>query len=195
VGRDHADLGGWLAVAVVGIVLLAEAVVIATKQPAGGFAGGPARLSLLLLALVGSLVALAALWRVRRPVYRGSFALLCWAGTIGLGLQPEVYRLSDNPFDPAFWTSHFWGGIALVGLMLFSVAGRPEILRDLRWRRLHLSANILAALIFLAQGISGPRDLLGIPLSWQKPAIQACDFGARSCPQVDPDRVPAAEAP
>jgi hypothetical protein len=195
VGRDHADLGQWLAVAVVAIVLLAEAVVIATKQPPGGFGGGPARLGLLLLALIGSLVALAALRRVRRPVYRGSFALLCWAGTIGLGLQPEVYRLSDNPLDPAFWTSHFWGGIALVGLMLFSVAGRPEILRDLRWRRLHLGANTLAALIFLAQGISGPRDLLGIPLSWQKPAIEACDFAARRCPQAAPASVPSAEAP
>lgn len=191
VGRDHADLGKGLAGSVVAIVLIAEAVVIGTKQPLASFEGGPERLSLLLLVLTGSAVALVALWRVKRAVYRASFALLCWAGVIGLGLQPEVFRLSDNPLDPAFWQSHFWGGIGLVGLMLLSVAARPEILRDRRWRRLHLSANLLAALMFLAQGISGPRDLLEIPLSWQKPTIYGCDFQARTCPPP----APAAPAP
>jgi hypothetical protein len=186
VGRDHADLGKWLAGSVVAIVLLAEAVVIATKQSLSNFEGGLGRLALLLLVQVGSGVALAALWRVRRPVYRASFGLLCWAGVIGLGLQPEVFRLSDNPLDPAFWQSHFWGGIGLSGLMLFSVASRPEIHQHLRWRRLHLSANALAALIFLAQGISGPRDLLEIPLSWQKPTLYGCNFEAKTCPAPSP---------
>ena len=96
------------------------------------------------------------------------------------------YSLANNVV-PAVVLFSILFGIALMGLMLFSVAGRPEILRDLRWRRLHLGANALAALIFLAQGISGPRDLLGIPLSWQKPAIQACDFQARSCPPAVPE--------
>jgi hypothetical protein len=183
VGRDHADLGQWLAAAVVAIVLVAEAVVIATSKALAGFEGGPGRLGLLLLVLIGSGVALAALWRVRRPLYRASFALLCWAGVIGLGLQPEVFRRSDNPLDPVFWQSHFWGGIGLSGLMLLSMAGRPEIQRNLRWRRLHLSLNTLAALIFVAQGISGPRDLLEIPLSWQKPTVFSCDFERLTCPQ------------
>ncbi|MEB3322189.1 MAG: DUF4079 domain-containing protein [Synechococcaceae cyanobacterium] len=186
VGRDHADLGRWLAGAVVAIVLIAEAVAIATKRPLGVFEGGPARLAVLLLVLIGSAVALATLWRVRGPLYRASFALLCWAGMVGLGLQPEVFRRSDNPLDPAFWQSHFWGGIGLAGLMLFSIASRPEIHRDLHWRRLHLSANLLALLIFLAQGISGPRDLLEIPLSWQKPLLSRCDFDQRVCPQPQP---------
>jgi hypothetical protein len=30
--------------------------------------------------------------------------------------------------------------------------------------------------------ITGSRDLLEIPLSWQKPAIYACDFNAQRCP-------------
>jgi hypothetical protein len=191
VGRDHADLGKWLAGSVVAIVLVALAVVIATKHPLSAFEGGAARLGVLVLVLLGSVVALVTLWRVKRPMYRASFALLCWAGVIGLGLQSEVFRLSDNPFEPAFWQSHFWGGIGLTGLMLFSVACRPEIHRHLRWRRLHVSANALAALIFLAQGISGPRDLLEIPLSWQKPAVYACDFQAQTCPAGGP----AAPAP
>lgn len=136
--------------------------------------------------LVGSGVALAALWRVKQPIDRASFSLICWAGTITLGLQTEVFRLSDNPFDPAFWQSHVWGGIGLTGLMLVSVACRPEIHKHLRWRSPHISANALAALIFLAQGISGPRDLLEIPLSWQKPTIYACDYQARTCPAPVP---------
>lgn len=60
--------------------------------------------------------------------------------------------------------------------MLLSLAVRPEIHRDLRWRRLHLSLNVLATFIFLAQGLSGPRDLLEIPLSWQKATIYSCDW-------------------
>lgn len=190
VGRDHADLGQWLATAVVAIVLIAEAVVIATKHPLGAFEGGLPRLAVLVLVVVGSVVALALLWRVKQPSYRASFALLCWAGTIGLGLQPEVFRRSDNPLDPLFWQSHFWGGIGLVGLMLFSVACRPEIHRHLRWRRLHISANALAALLFLAQGLSGLRDLLEIPLSWQKATVYACDVQAMRCPTPAP-AVPA----
>jgi hypothetical protein len=190
VGRDHADLGKWLAGSVVAIVLLAEAVVIATKHALPSFEGGSSRLALMGMVLIGSGVALAALWRVKQPPYRASFALLCWAGVIGLGLQPELFRLSDNPLDPAFWQSHFWGGVGLTGLMLFSVACRPEIHKHLRWRRLHVSANALAAVIFLAQGISGPRDLLEIPLSWQKPAVDACDFQAQRCPTPAPSAAP-----
>ena len=70
--------------------------------------------------------------------------------------------------------------------MLLSLAVRPEIHRDLRWRRLHLSLNVLATVIFLAQGLSGPRDLLEIPLSWQKPTIYSCDFQQRTCPPPAP---------
>ena len=72
----------------------------------------------------------------------------------------------------------------MTGLMLASLAARQEILRDLRFRRLHISASVLAALLFLAQAISGSRDLLEIPLSWQKPAVYSCDFAARACPSV-----------
>ncbi|QEY31209.1 DUF4079 domain-containing protein [Synechococcus sp. RSCCF101] len=188
VGREHTDLGHWLAAGVVAIILIALAVVIATKQADAGYAAGAAHLSLLLLVWLGTATALVALWRARRPLYRASFALLCWLGLIGLGLQPEVWRLSDNPLDPAFWQSHFWGGTGLAGLMLFSIASRPEIVRQLTWRRLHIAANSLAALIFLAQGISGARDLLEIPLSWQAGLLGACNWAERTCP--DPASVP-----
>ncbi|MEB3264514.1 MAG: DUF4079 family protein [Synechococcus sp.] len=185
-GRDHADLGRWLAAAVLGIELIALVVVIGTKVFSPGATPDPLRLALLLLVLAGTVAAFLLLWRAKAAPFRASFALLCWAGLIGLGLQPEVWRVSDNPLEGAFWQSHFWGGIGLTGLLLFAVAARPEILRSLRWRRLHLTASALAALALLAQGISGPRDLLEIPLSWQKPAIEACDFARQVCPAVQP---------
>ncbi len=187
-GRDHADLGRWLTAALLASVLVALMVVITTKAPLAAFPGGMTRLALLSLVSLGTVGAFLSLWQVGRPVYRASFALLCWLGLIGLGLQPEVWRISDNPLEPTFWQSHFWGGIGLCGLMLFSMAAKPETQRSLRWRRLHLSANALAALVFLAQGISGPRDLLEIPLHWQKPAIQACDYSAQRCPTTSPEQ-------
>ena len=63
-----------------------------------------------------------------------------------------------------------------------ALAALPEILRDLRLRRLHVMASVLAAVLFLMQGATGTRDLLEIPLSWQKPAVYGCDFVLRSCP-------------
>lgn len=182
VGRDHSDLGRWLSAAVVVLVLIALTVVIATKAPLAAFAGGASRAIQLLLVLIGTLVSLVALWFAKAPGLRLVFALITWAGVLGLGAQPEVWRLSDNPLDGAFWQSHYWAGVGVTGLMLFSLGARPEILRDIRLRRLHVSASVLAALLFVLQGLTGTRDLLEIPLSWQKPAVYACDFEARTCP-------------
>lgn len=190
-GAEHTDLGRALGVVVVVIVLLALVVSLTTKVPLAQFAGGSVRLAGLALVALGTLAALGALLRVRRPAPRAAFALLTWVGLLGLGAQPEVWRVSDDPFTSAFWQSHYWGGAGLTGLLLFAVAAQPEILRSLRWRRLHIGANLLAALLFLAQAISGTRDLLEIPLSWQKPAIQACDFARQVCPSP----LPAAPSP
>ena len=187
VGRDHSDLGRWLAAAVVVVVLIALSVVIGTKAPLVQFEGGLARAIQLLLVLFGTIVSLLALWRCTRPGLRLAFSLITWAGVLGLGAQPEVWRLSDNPFTPAFWQSHYWAGVGVTGLMLFSLGARAEILRDIRIRRLHVTANVLAALLFLTQGLTGTRDLLEIPLSWQKSTIYRCDFNAKSCPSLDPN--------
>ena len=187
VGRDHSDLGRWLAAAVVLLVLVALSVVIGTKAPLVQFEGGLARAIQLLLVLFGTIVSLLALWRCTRPGLRLAFSLITWAGVLGLGAQPEVWRLSDNPFTPAFWQSHYWAGVGVTGLMLFSLGARAEILRDIRIRRLHVTANVLAALLFLTQGLTGTRDLLEIPLSWQKSTIYRCDFNAKTCSSLDPN--------
>jgi len=189
VPAEHSDHGRWLTSGVVVASWVALLFSFGSQYSAdpAAFAGGSGRLALLLLAAAGTLVSLLALWRVRRPLWRGSFALLCWAGLLGLGSQPEIWRLSDNPFSGSFWASHYWAGMLLSGLMLWTTAARPEIQRSLRLRRLHVSAAVLISLLLAVQAITGSRDLLEIPLSWQKPAIDSCDFNARQCP------VPAAQ--
>ena len=172
----------WLAVGVVLLVLIALTVVIATKAPPADFSGGAGRAIQLSIVLLGTGGSLVALWRSKAAALRLSFSLITWVGVLTLGAQPEVWRLSDDPLSPAFWQSHYWAGVAVTGLMLFSLAARPEILRDLRLRRLHVTASVLAALLFVMQGITGTRDLLEIPLSWQKPAVYACDFDLQRCP-------------
>jgi len=180
-GRDHTALGRWLAAGVVAASLLALVVVIFSHQPLAELAGGGPRAGLLLLVLLGTLAALLALWRVQTPALRLGFSLLTWLGILSLGSQPEVFRLSDNPLSAEFWQSHYWAGMAVVGLMLFSLGAQREILSQRRWRRLHVSASVLAAVLFVGLGISGSRDLLQLPLHWQRQALQACDWARHSC--------------
>lgn len=191
VPREHADHGRWLTAGVVVAVLIALVYSFISKaiEPAAAFPGGTLRLALLLLVAAGTLVALVALLTVKHPALRASFTVLTWAGLLGLGSQPEIWRLSDNPFSGAFWSSHYWSGVLLTGLLLFNLAARPEITRQVRWRRLHIASNLLILVLLAVQAITGSRDLLEIPLSWQKPAIVRCDFQNRTCPE------PAAVAP
>ncbi|MEB3307635.1 MAG: DUF4079 domain-containing protein [Cyanobacteriota bacterium] len=184
VPQEHRDHGAWITGGVVIAVLIALVYSFVSKaiEPAGSFTGGALRLALLLLVALGTSVALLALVRVRRRVLRVSFTLVCWAGLLGLGSQPEVWRLSDNPLSAAFWSSHYWSGVLLCGLLLFNLAARAEITRLPAWRRLHVTSNILVLVLLAVQATTGSRDLLEIPLSWQKPAIYRCDFQNRVCP-------------
>ena len=178
VGADHSGLGRWLSAAVVVLVLLALAVVIGSQAAVG--IGGVRSLQLV-LAFSGTAVSLMALLRSKAAAARLTFSLMTWLGVLGLGAQPEVWRVSDNPLQGAFWQSHYWGGVALTGLMLFALGAQREIQRDLRLRRLHVTASVLVAVLFVLQGITGTRDLLEIPLSWQKPAMARCDFVLQRC--------------
>jgi hypothetical protein len=196
VGVEHADHGRWLTGGVVLAVLIALTYSFISKfiVPEPPFAGGLPRLALLLLVSAGTFLSLVGLWRVKGPALRASFALLTWAGLLGLGSQAEIWRLSDNPLTGAFWSSHYWSGVLLTGLLLFSMAARPEILRSLRMRRLHVSANVLVAVLLAVQAITGSRDLLEIPLSWQRPAIYSCNFETRTCPQAQSASAAASSA-
>jgi hypothetical protein len=155
VGTEHWEHGRGLTGAVVLAVLIAFAFSFLREgvEPAS-------RGWLLALAWVGSLAALASLWVVKTKLLRASFALLTWAGLLGLGSQPQIYRLSDQPFSPAFWGSHYWAGVLVTGLLLFNLAVRPEIQKSAQILRLHVTANILVLLLLAVLGITGTRDLL-----------------------------------
>ena len=171
VGHDHSQLGRWLAASVQILVLIALTVAIATQAPLAEFVGGINRAGLLLLVLIGSVASLLALWFTQALSLRLVFALISWSGVLGLGAQPEVWK-----------QDHYWSGVVVTGLMLLSLAIRPEILRDIRVRRLHISLSVLAAALFVVQGITGSRDLLEIPLSWQQPFLQQCNWTEQVCP-------------
>jgi hypothetical protein len=180
-GRDHSDLGRWLALGVVAIVLVALTVVIATAAPPAEFRGGAGRAVQLLLVLAGTTASLGALWWASAKGSRLAFAVITWLGVLTLGAQPEVFRRGDQPLSAEFWSSHYWSGVAVVGLMLFSLGAKAEILREPRWRRVHVGASVLAGVLFVGLAISGARDLLELPLHWQKPALAACDWTAKVC--------------
>lgn len=167
VRTEHWEHGRWLTSAVVVAVLIALGYTFIAKGVASASQG-----LMLGLAWLGSLVALLALWRVRHPALRAGFALLTWAGLLALGSQPQVWRLGDNPLQPAFWSSHYWAGVLLTGLLLYNLAARPETQRSPQMRRLHLVVNLLVAVLFAVQGITGCRDLLEIPPKAAAAAVQ-----------------------
>ena len=177
VGPEHLDHGRWLTTAMVLAVLLALGWSFlhggvqgtgarGTGAQGAGFPGTgpgsdwPQRPLALALGAAAALASCLALWRVKRPLLRACFAITCWLALLGLGLQQEVSRWSDNPLDWNFWRSHFWGGWLLCGLLLFAMAAAPEISSRPLLRRLHLAANVLVALLMAVQAITGCRDLL-----------------------------------
>ena len=164
VPKEHADHGAWATAGVVvaALIALVYSFIHKAVEPGAAFLGGSARLGLLMLVAAGTLVALLALLKVKQPGLRASFSLLIWAGLLGLGSQPEIWRLSDNPFSGAFWGSHYWSGVLLTGLFLFNLAARPEITKQLSWRRLHVASNLLIMVLLAVQAITGCRDLLQI---------------------------------
>ena len=94
VPREHADHGRWLTAGVVVAVLIAlvYSFLSAASEPGASFSGGAPRLGLLLTVAAGTLVALLALLRVKRPGLRASFTLLTLAGLLGLATVGQSVR-------------------------------------------------------------------------------------------------------
>jgi hypothetical protein len=189
---EHAAHGAWVTAGVVVAVLIA---LLSSLLAHGWASGGVPRLLALGLVIGGTLAALLALLRVRRAALRAACALLCWAGLLGLGSQPEIGRLSDNPFSAGFWSSHYWSGVLLSGLLLFTTAARPEIIRLPRLRRLHLTLNLLVMVLLAVQAITGTRDLVQMPLIPKTPLPQRCDPPASGCMQTPRSAMPAPGKP
>jgi len=162
VGREHVQIGRWLAGSVVGITLIALAYSIVFKSFIKGklWQENNSLALLIILMFVATIASLILLFRARPKLWRGVFATLTGMGLVILGAQEGVWRLSKE-----WYWSHYYYGIVVSLLMIFSVAILDDIYKDRtnRLRNLHIILNCLALLLFIGQGLTGARDLLEIP--------------------------------
>ena len=189
VGREHVQIGRWLTGGVVGVTLVALAYSVTwgfngflDQQEQGNL--DSFQVIFVALMFVATIASLILLYRAKTKLWRGVFATLSGMGLVILGSQDGVYRLTNE-----WYWSHYYLGIAVSLLMIFSLAIVEDIYKDRanRWRYVHIILNCLALLLFIGQGLTGARDLLEIPLSWQKPAVYKCNFEQRKCQATNLD--------
>jgi len=183
-GPEHLRLGRWLTGAVVGVALLGLAHPIFKNILVNRvWQDSPFKVAWIVLMFAATIAALVCLYRASQRLWRGIFATLAGMGLVILGAQDGIFRRTNE-----WYISHYYFGITAALLMIFSLAIVPEIYRDRanRWRRVHVALNCFALLLFVGQGITGTRDLLEIPLSWQEPHIYQCDFENQTCPSPTP---------
>lgn len=179
VGSEHNRIGKWLAGAIVGLALLGLAHPIfkniLTKQL---WNNQPFQVLFILLLFAATIASLVFLYQAKQRLWRGIFATLTGTGLVVLGCQEGVFRRTNE-----WYASHYYIGITAAMLMIFSLAIVQDIYQDKshRWRLIHAVLNSIAVLLFVGQGITGTRDLLEIPLSWQEPYIYQCDFNHKTC--------------
>jgi hypothetical protein len=146
---EHAQHGAWVTGGVLVAVLIGLSHSLWTTHPLGLLLTGSAVLFSFKRLLSSRIVWQRLLW-----------AAASASGLLLLGLDPAVERFSDVPWNPLFWQSHFWMGLLLTGLLLSSTALQPLIGHSVHARRLHISSNLLVALLLAMQAISGTRNLL-----------------------------------
>ena len=164
-GLEHQQLGRWLANAVVVLAAIGLA-----HDPVKDIVANhlwskqPFQVIFFILLFPATIASLVLLTKAQQPVWRGIFATLTGMGLVVLGCQPAVFRRTDE-----WYVSHYYIGLAAAMLMIFSLAILPDIYKDRsnRWRIAHAVLNSVALLLFVGQGLTGVRDLLETPLSWQ----------------------------
>ncbi|MEO8891567.1 MAG: DUF4079 domain-containing protein [Coleofasciculaceae cyanobacterium] len=185
VGREHVSLGRWLTGAVVGITLIAlfYSITFESIIEKELWSKNPSQVLFITLMFAATIGSLVLLYRARETHWRGIFATLTGIGLVVLGCQDGVFRRTNE-----WYWSHYYIGITAALLMVFSLAIIEDIYKDRtnRWRNIHIVLNCLALLLFVGQGMTGARDLLESPLSWQKSFIEQCNFENKTCPQPAP---------
>ncbi|MBP0013072.1 MAG: DUF4079 domain-containing protein [Roseofilum sp. SBFL] len=180
VGPDHVRIGQWLTGSVVGISLVALAYVLFIDKPRSS-AVETILVALLFAATITSLVFLFRVSKRGSKLWRGVFATGAGMGLVVLGCQDGVFRRGYE-----WYISHYYYGITAALLMIFSLAIVQDIYRDRshKWRMAHIILNCVAVLLFFGQGFTGSRDLLELPLDWQKPYVYQCKWSTKTCPQL-----------
>ncbi|MGL5080177.1 MAG: DUF4079 domain-containing protein [Microcoleaceae cyanobacterium] len=187
VGQEHVKLGRWLTGSVVGVTLIALAYSIYFK---GVFKElTPEKTSQAIFTVLLFLATLASLFflykaKANQPIWRGVFATLTGMGIVILGCQEGVFRRGYE-----WQVSHYYYGVAAALLMLLSLAIVPDIYKNKKWRIAHITLNCIALILFFGQGVTGSRDLLEIPLSWQQEQLSKCDWQNKTCPTSQSQRL------
>ncbi|NJM19788.1 MAG: DUF4079 domain-containing protein [Richelia sp. RM2_1_2] len=179
VGAEHKRLGDWLTASVVGLTLIGLAHPISKNIIKNQLWNKtPFQVIFILLMFLATIASLVFLYKAQKKQWRAIFATLTGIGLVIIGCQDGVFRRTNE-----WYWSHYYYGITAALLMIFSLAIVPEIYRDKsnRWRTIHTVLNTFALLLFIGQGLTGTRDLLEIPLSWQEPFVYKCDFANKTC--------------
>lgn len=170
VGKTHVNIGKLLSMAAVIVTLMGLAQPIITKNILKEQLWQTNFLQFIFLVLmfIFTIASFILLFRARVKLWRGIFATLSGMGVIILGCQDGVFRRSNEWFF-----SHYYYGVVVCLLMIFSVAIMDDIYRDKshKWRNIHIILNCLALLLFIAQAITGSRDLFEIGLYTPPPAL------------------------
>lgn len=191
VGPEHLKLGRYLSASVVGIALLGLAQPIFSEMAKNQtWAKDQFRVTFVLLMFALTIASLILLYKATTKLWRGVFATLTGMGLILLGCQPEIYRRGSE-----WYVSHYYCGISAAMLMIFSLAIVQDIYKDRSngWRKAHVVLNCVALFFFIGQAFTGTRDLLEIPLSWQKPYVE--QLYIQNCQSAQCEVKPAPQAP
>lgn len=147
----------------------------------------PFQVVFLILMFLFTIGCLVILYLARERVWRYVFAGLTSLGVVLLGFQDLLLKREGYGAifrrDNEWYFSHFYFGVGVTILMIISLAIVAEIYQDQknRFRLVHALMNTFAVILFIGQGLTGARDLLEIPLSWQEPAVYSCDFQNQVC--------------
>lgn len=166
-GRTHVEIGKWLSTVVVIVALLGLAYPIGkniiTNQL---WVSNAFQVVFIVLMFILVIVSLIFLFRARQKHWRGIFAILSGMGVVILGCQDGVFRRTNE-----WYWSHYYYGIIVVLLMIFSLAIIEDIYQDRtnRWRYVHIILNCFALVLFLGQGFTGTRDILEIGIYMTPP--------------------------
>ena len=150
---EHADHGRW----VTGGMVIAVLVAFLHNAWAGGTEAD--QMVGVLLAGVGAAAAYVALMGAKGWMPKLLWAGACWFTLMLIASQPSLLQWRES-FPSNAWQSHFWGGSILLAFMLSAVVMQQQIAGRLWLRRLHISMNVVVALLLATQAITGTRDLL-----------------------------------
>ena len=158
-GSLHSDLGQWVTIGLVLMVLVGLAASAISHSQELLKPVGYTRSLQLLIGFGGTTICLLSLALASNTITRLVLAFLTWLGVTSLAAQPELGRAFANPLHPSFWHSHTWPGVILTGIMLFALAARRDISRQLSWRRVHLVTAVFAGILFVIQALTGVQHL------------------------------------